>query len=79
MKVIVNSQQNKTVSVNTQGTTEVVAVGIQGPPGPSSVTQAGDVDATILVDGSVLVYKTITNKWTSTTTLDAQNLEGGHY
>ena len=79
MKVIVNSQQNKTVSVNTQGTTEVVAVGIQGPPGPSSITQAGDVDATNLVEGSVLVYRTTSQKWTSTTTLDAQNMEGGEF
>jgi hypothetical protein len=79
MKVIVNSQKNKTVSVNTQGTTEVISVGIQGPPGPSSVTHAGDVDATILNDGSVLVYKTNTNKWTSTTTLNAQNMDGGEF
>jgi hypothetical protein len=79
MKVIVNSQQNKTVSVNTQGTTEVISVGIQGPAGPSSVTHAGDVDASTLVDGSVLVYKTNTNKWTSTTTLNAQNMDGGEF
>jgi hypothetical protein len=31
------------------------------------------------LDGSVLVYKTTTNKWTSTTTLDAQNMEGGEF
>jgi hypothetical protein len=30
-------------------------------------------------NGSVLVYKTTTNKWTSTTTLDAQNMEGGEF
>lgn len=79
MKVIVSSQQSKTVSVNTQGTTEVISVGIQGPPGPSSITHAGDVDSSILVDGSMLVYRTISQKWTSTTTLDAQNMEGGEF
>jgi hypothetical protein len=79
MKVIVNNQQNKTVSVNTQGTTEVVAVGIQGPAGPSSITYSADVDSTTLVDGSVLVYKTTTQKWVSTTLLDRQNMEGGFF
>lgn len=88
MKVIVNRQQNKTVSVNTQGTTEVVSVGIlgpvgprgaAGPPGPNVISSAEDVDTTILNNGSVLVYKTNTNKWTSTTTLDAQNMDGGEF
>jgi hypothetical protein len=31
------------------------------------------------LNGSVLVYRTTTNKWTSTTTLDAQNMEGGFF
>jgi hypothetical protein len=44
-----------------------------------SVSQIANVDTTTLNNGSVLVYKTITNKWTSTTTLDAQNMEGGEF
>ena len=44
-----------------------------------SLTDVGDVDTTTKLDGSILVYKTITNKWTSTTTLDAQNMEGGEF
>ena len=67
------------VKVNTQGTSAVVAVGVQGPSGPNLVTTATDVDASDLKDGSLLIYKTLTNKWTSSTTLDAQNLEGGQY
>lgn len=41
----------------------------------------GDVDTTTegKLNGSVLVYKTTTNKWTSTRTLDAQNMEGGEF
>jgi hypothetical protein len=41
----------------------------------------GDVDTITngKVNGSILVYKTTTNKWTSTTTLDAQNMEGGEF
>ena len=38
-----------------------------------------NVDTTTLNNGALLVYKTNTNKWTSTTTLDAQNLEGGEF
>ena len=44
-----------------------------------SMSDIANVDTTTLTNGSVLVYKTITNKWTSTTTLDAQNMEGGEF
>jgi hypothetical protein len=79
MKIKVSSQSAKVVSVNTQGTSEVVAVGIQGPAGPNYLGYAQDVDVSDLRDGSVLVYKTIPQKWVSTTTLDAQNMEGGEF
>jgi hypothetical protein len=41
----------------------------------------GDVDVTTngKINGSVLVYKTTTNKWTATTVLDAQDVTGGQY
>lgn len=79
MKVKVSSQSSKVVAVNTQGTTEVVSVGVQGPSGPNTVTTATDVDVSGLEDGSVLVYKSSTLKWRATRTLEQQNLEGGHY
>lgn len=79
MKIRVNTQNTNTVSVNTQSNSEVIAVGIQGPAGPNFITQSADVDSTILNNGSILVYKTNTSKWTSTTTLDAQNMEGGEF
>ena len=44
-----------------------------------SLSDVGDVDTTIRENGSVLVYKTITNKWTSTRTLDLQIMEGGEF
>ena len=44
-----------------------------------SLSDIGNVDATSVTNGSVLVFKTTTNKWTSTTTLDAQNMEGGEF
>ena len=44
-----------------------------------SMSLIGNVDTTNLVNGSVLIYKASTQKWVSTTTLEEQNLEGGHY
>lgn len=79
MKIKVSNQSAKIVSVNTQGTTEVVSVGVQGPSGPTSISNASDVDVTNLENGSVLVYKSSALKWTATRTLEQQNLEGGHY
>lgn len=70
------------VKVTQGATTQVVSVGIQGPAGPTGITnvsEAADVDASELINGSILVYKTNTNRWTSTINLDAQNMEGGEF
>jgi hypothetical protein len=52
---------------------------LANPAVVESVSNIADVDTTTKINGSVLVYKTTTNKWTSTTTLDAQNMEGGEF
>lgn len=46
-----------------------------------TIDLVGDIDTVTngKKNGSVLVYRTTTNKWTSTTTLDAQNMEGGEF
>jgi hypothetical protein len=46
-----------------------------------SLDSVADVDTTSngKLNGSILVYRTTTNRWTSTTTLDAQNMEGGEF
>jgi hypothetical protein len=46
-----------------------------------TMDNVGDVDTTTegKLNGSLLVYRTTTNKWTSTRTLDAQNMEGGEF
>lgn len=85
MKVKVNTPIPASVVVNTQGTSEVVAVGIQGPQGiegPATIltiNNAVDVDRSNLQDGSVLVYKTSTSKWTSTRLLNQQDVEAGEF
>lgn len=38
-----------------------------------------NLDTTVLENGAVLVYNAASNKWISTTTLDAQNMEGGEF
>lgn len=55
------------------------ATTLNNPTYVESVSDIGNVDTDTLVDGAILVYKTTTNKWTSTTTLDAQNMEAGEY
>jgi hypothetical protein len=52
---------------------------LTNPATVESISDIGNVDTAILDDGALLVYKTLTNKWTSTTTLEAQNLEGGFF
>jgi hypothetical protein len=49
------------------------------PSTVGSMSDIGNVDTTTLNNGAVLVYKTTTNRWTSTTSLDAQNMEGGEF
>lgn len=56
-----------------------VATNLANPAVVESISNIADVDTTTRINGSVLVYKTTTNKWTSTTTLDAQNMEGGFF
>lgn len=52
---------------------------LTNPQSVDTISSIGDVDTTTLNNGAVLVYKTTTNKWTSTTSLDAQNMEGGEF
>lgn len=52
---------------------------LYNPISVPSISDIGNVDTTQLTDGAVLVYRVNTNKWTSTTTLDLQNMEGGEF
>ena len=67
-----------TATIGDVSSLTVSSVGIQGDSG-GSISGLLDVDAFNPNNGSVLVYKTITNKWTASTTLDAQNMEGGEF
>lgn len=68
-----------TVTSSTQQNVVLSSTNLANPAVLESLSDVGNVDTTTLGNGSVLVYKTSTNKWTSTTTLDAQNMEGGEF
>jgi hypothetical protein len=52
---------------------------LSNPPILETMAQIGDVDLENLKNGSILVYKGSNSKWTSTTNLDAQTMEGGFF
>lgn len=62
-----------------EGVLTLSSSNVANPAVVESMSNIADVDTAIKVNGSILVYKTTTNKWTSTTTLDAQNMEGGEF
>jgi hypothetical protein len=43
------------------------------------LTDIGDVDSTSLVNGSLLVYNSLTSRWITTTTLNNQNVDAGEF
>jgi hypothetical protein len=73
------TQDSGFTAVVTQTGLTFSSTNLANPAVLETVSEIGDVDAVNKVDGSILVYKTTTNKWTSTTTLDAQNMEGGEF
>jgi hypothetical protein len=73
------SQSVITATTSDGGTTILTGSSLSNPQSVDSLSTIGNVDTTTLNNGAVLVYKTNTNKWTSTTTLDAQNMEGGEF
>lgn len=75
---IVTPDEALNVAVS-EGTVTLASSTTSNPAIVESMSDIANVDTTTLNNGAVLVYKTITNKWTSTTTLDAQNMEGGEF
>ena len=78
---IVDTSEALTVAV-AEGTYVLnTSTNLTNPAVVESLDNVADIDVTTngKVDGSVLVYRTSTNKWTSSTTLDAQNMEGGEF
>jgi hypothetical protein len=77
---VVTPDESLSVAVS-EGTFVLASSNLSAPAVVESISNVADVDVTTngKLNGSVLVYRSITNKWTSTTTLDAQNMEGGEF
>ena len=77
---IVTPDESLSVAVS-EGVLTLSQTNLAAPAVVESMSNIADVDITTngKVNGSILVYKTTTNKWTSSTTLDAQNMEGGEF
>lgn len=77
---IVQSDEALQVAV-AEGVLTLASSNVSNPAVVESIDNIADVDVTTngKVNGSVLVYRTTTNRWTASTTLDAQNLEGGEF
>ena len=52
---------------------------LSNPSVVGSMSDIANVDTTNLQNGSVLVFNTSTNKWTSTLNLHGQDMEGGEF
>jgi hypothetical protein len=64
-----------------QDSLTTVSSNLNNPIYLESLSNVGNVDMTTngVTQGSILVYQTATSKWTSSTTLDAQDMEGGEF
>ena len=95
MKINVSNTGTITAVVgNTSVKTNVPSVGIQGPQGPigpqgpqgeqgpagiQNISQASDVDIANRTNGSTLIFDSNSGKWSASTQLTAQNMDGGHF
>lgn len=81
--IVVDEDTEPSVILVTDDTPQVIVTenepGPQGVPGVTRITQAEDVNATSLEDGSVLVYSTNEDKWVATRLLEKQYVDSGHY
>ena len=75
---IVTPDEALSVAVS-EGTITLTSSTAANPAIVESISDIANVNTSSLVNGSVLVYKTATNKWTSTILLDQQNVEAGEF
>jgi hypothetical protein len=67
-------------TIETQQILTVDTIGIQGLSATAgNLEDIANIDSTNVQNGSVLVYKTATNKWTSTLDLEDQFMNGGFF
>lgn len=57
----------------------VITSGMVPPPMVVNISNSSDIDITNRQEGSLLVYNTVTNKWTATNTLENVIIESGQF
>lgn len=86
--MITVSNPTNPITVSTPVKEIIVVSGIQGIPGvtgatgargAATITELADVNLSVLVDGSLLVYNATSSIWNSTKNLDKQVLECGQF
>lgn len=78
----INPGNTTLTTTSTSPNTQITTIGIQGTSGaitPLSENNEVDIVTEGLNNGSVLVYKTNTSKWTATKTLNLQTVDSGEY
>jgi hypothetical protein len=71
------TQTERIVERHEEGT--VVVTGVLGPRGITTISAAGDIDLSGLVNGATLVYDQNLSKWVATKELDSQVMNGGFF
>lgn len=72
---IIATVEDPTGSGSETGTLMISASSIS----PNSIENMADVDLTGLTDGALLIYQNNTARWTASTMLNKQNMEGGEF
>jgi hypothetical protein len=75
---VIVTEKNNAVVIERKDPVVIIS-GMIGPAGVTTLQGLTNVDVTNLTNGGVLVYNSTSQKWVATTTLDAQNMEGGYY
>lgn len=79
--IIATVDENELFVISSEQQLTISSTDTSNPTVVESLDSIADIDTTTngKNNGSILVYRTTTNRWTSTTTLDAQNMEGGEF
>ena len=79
--IVATIDENELFVISNQQQLTISSTDTSNPTVVESLDSIADIDTTTngKLNGSLLVYRTTTNRWTSTTTLDAQNMEGGEF
>lgn len=77
--IIAIIDQNQLIASVGYDTGVISSTNLANPSALGSMSDIGNVDTSDLQNGSVLVFNSTTNKWTSTIHLDLQDMEAGEF